>query len=137
MIWKTTDDFLFHPMSHSAGTCPLCGAPNDCQLSTTSGYKGECWCMKEDFPEKLMERVPEEARRVACICRRCVVIARRAEAKVRPVPHPKAGDFYIEGEHVVFTAQYHQCRGYCCGSGCRHCPYDGLERELAFKTTAG
>jgi hypothetical protein len=23
----------------------------------------------------------------------------------------------------VFTAQFHADRGYCCNSGCRHCPY--------------
>ncbi|HWE85153.1 MAG TPA: DUF5522 domain-containing protein [Terracidiphilus sp.] len=33
-------------------------------------------------------------------------------------------DFYFEGGLVVFTAAYHLKRGYCCGSGCRHCPYE-------------
>ena len=32
-------------------------------------------------------------------------------------------DFYMEGPYMVFTAAYHLKRGYCCGSGCRHCPY--------------
>lgn len=32
-------------------------------------------------------------------------------------------DFYMEGPYMVFTAAYHRKRGYCCGSGCRHCPY--------------
>ena len=32
-------------------------------------------------------------------------------------------DFYREGAYVVFTAAYHRRRGYCCESGCRHCPY--------------
>jgi hypothetical protein len=32
-------------------------------------------------------------------------------------------DYYFEGETIVFTAAYHVRRGYCCGSGCRHCPY--------------
>ena len=32
-------------------------------------------------------------------------------------------DFYREGAYVVFTAGYHLRRGYCCESGCRHCPY--------------
>jgi hypothetical protein len=33
-------------------------------------------------------------------------------------------DFYI-GEHgyKVFTEKYHLKRGYCCKSGCKHCPY--------------
>ncbi|MEE6187345.1 hypothetical protein PIECOFPK_00474 [Mycovorax composti] len=25
---------------------------------------------------------------------------------------------------VVFTELYHLRRGYCCGNGCLHCPYD-------------
>jgi hypothetical protein len=33
-------------------------------------------------------------------------------------------DYYWEGEAIVFTAQYHLRRGYCCDSGCRHCPYE-------------
>jgi hypothetical protein len=32
-------------------------------------------------------------------------------------------DFYYEGPYLVFTAAYHLKRGYCCQSGCRHCPY--------------
>ena len=32
-------------------------------------------------------------------------------------------DYYIENGRWVFTAWYLLKRGYCCGSGCRHCPY--------------
>jgi hypothetical protein len=32
-------------------------------------------------------------------------------------------DFYFEHGLMVFTAAYHLKRGYCCNSGCRHCPY--------------
>ncbi len=32
-------------------------------------------------------------------------------------------DFYIENGYYVFTEQYHLKRGYCCKSGCRHCPW--------------
>ena len=32
-------------------------------------------------------------------------------------------DYYTESGAMVFTASYLQRRGYCCGSGCRHCPY--------------
>jgi hypothetical protein len=39
---------------------------------------------------------------------------------------------WVEGEHyyyneegfIVLTARYHLERGYCCGNGCRHCPYN-------------
>ncbi|MGH9802373.1 MAG: DUF5522 domain-containing protein [Blastocatellia bacterium] len=33
-------------------------------------------------------------------------------------------DFYWEGGLMVFTAKFHLRRGSCCGSGCRHCPYE-------------
>ena len=34
-------------------------------------------------------------------------------------------DYYITKEgYRCFTEQYHLKRGYCCESGCRHCPYD-------------
>ena len=32
-------------------------------------------------------------------------------------------DFYYEGPYMVFTEIYLRRRGYCCESGCRHCPY--------------
>jgi len=32
-------------------------------------------------------------------------------------------DFYFENGLMVFTEKYHLKRGYCCQSGCRHCPY--------------
>ena len=33
-------------------------------------------------------------------------------------------DFYFTPEgFMVFTEQYHLKRGYCCNSGCRHCPW--------------
>ena len=33
-------------------------------------------------------------------------------------------DWYLENGQLVFSAAYHLKRGYCCGSGCRHCPYE-------------
>ncbi len=33
-------------------------------------------------------------------------------------------DFYYSEEgYIVFTEAYHLKRGYCCKSGCKHCPY--------------
>ncbi|HEY5465295.1 MAG TPA: DUF5522 domain-containing protein [Hanamia sp.] len=32
--------------------------------------------------------------------------------------------FYYEYGLIVFTENYHLQRGYCCGNGCRHCPYN-------------
>jgi iron complex transport system substrate-binding protein len=38
-------------------------------------------------------------------------------------------DFYREGDAIVFSASYLKRRGYCCDSGCRHCPYSTLTEE--------
>jgi hypothetical protein len=57
-----------------------------------------------------------------------------------PVPAPDENqplvegiDYYMDGPYLVFTETYHQKRGYCCQSGCRHCPWreaEALEEEL-------
>ena len=39
-------------------------------------------------------------------------------------PELKEGiDFYFENGLMVLTEHYLRERGYCCGRGCRHCPY--------------
>jgi hypothetical protein len=38
-------------------------------------------------------------------------------------------DYYFDGPYMVFTAAYLLKRGTCCGSGCRHCPYRGTDRD--------
>lgn len=35
----------------------------------------------------------------------------------------------------VMTAHYLQARGYCCGAGCRHCPYAPEVQEAAGRPT--
>jgi hypothetical protein len=37
-------------------------------------------------------------------------------------------DYYLEDGLLVFTAAFLLKRGYCCESGCRHCPYQNRER---------
>jgi hypothetical protein len=37
-------------------------------------------------------------------------------------------DFYREGPYIVFTEKFLKKRGYCCESGCRHCPY-GFKKD--------
>jgi len=46
-----------------------------------------------------------------------------ADHSAPDIPEIGPEDFYMDGPNMVFTAAYHLKRGYCCGSGCRHCPY--------------
>lgn len=34
-------------------------------------------------------------------------------------------DYYFDGGLMVLTEHFLLNRGFCCGNGCRHCPYDG------------
>ncbi|MBC2837721.1 DUF5522 domain-containing protein [Robiginitalea sp. SC105] len=38
-------------------------------------------------------------------------------------PLEKEDYYWSEEGYRVFTERYHLKRGYCCESGCRHCPY--------------
>jgi hypothetical protein len=38
-------------------------------------------------------------------------------------------DFYYERGFMVFTEKFLRDRGYCCESGCRHCPYGFLKEK--------
>jgi hypothetical protein len=41
----------------------------------------------------------------------------------------KGKDYYLENGTVVLTERYHKKRGTCCGSRCRHCPYEPLYQK--------
>jgi hypothetical protein len=39
-------------------------------------------------------------------------------------------DYYTSEEgYIIFTEVYHLKRGYCCQSGCVHCPY-GFNKKI-------
>ncbi len=70
-----------------------------------------------------------------CLCPDCLVKALRAAHgpfdRGTPVPARPAGglqpgiDYQMEKGKLVFSAWYLLKRGFCCGNGCRNCPYDG------------
>jgi hypothetical protein len=39
-------------------------------------------------------------------------------------------DYYMtEDGFIVFTEKYHLKRGYCCQSGCKHCPWKNKDEK--------
>lgn len=47
-------------------------------------------------------------------------------------------DYYLSKEgYIVFTEKYHLRRGYCCKSGCKHCPYGYDKKTNTIKKTSG
>ncbi|WP_306416477.1 MULTISPECIES: cysteine-rich CWC family protein [Paenibacillus] len=51
--------------------CPLCGNDNQCAYQAGRPPQ-ECWCMNISVPKALLEKIPSELRRKACVCKRCV-----------------------------------------------------------------
>jgi hypothetical protein len=47
-----------------------------------------------------------------------------ASAEPGPGPLVEGRDFYLERGLMVLTADFLRRRGYCCGNGCRHCPWE-------------
>ena len=59
--------------------CPLCGEANQCAMAieqATGIKQPACWCTGVTFGPDLLARVPEAARNLACICRRCAIAGR-------------------------------------------------------------
>lgn len=54
---------------------------------------------------------------------------RRGESADKTRPPVEGDDYYWEGPYMVFTADFLLRRGYCCESGCRHCPYEKLNEK--------
>jgi hypothetical protein len=55
-------------------------------------------------------------------------ILRAVEDKRRPAL-VEGVDYYLDGPYLVFTEAFLRRRGYCCESGCRHCPYGFSSRR--------
>lgn len=60
---STVDSFL----------CPLCQQKNHCGNLGAVDTEKACWCNNPDiqFPTALLEKVPEDKKGKACICKRC------------------------------------------------------------------
>jgi hypothetical protein len=115
--------------------CSSCGADFTCGPEFT---EQSCWC--EELPHvPLLAGADQD-----CLCPTCLgeAIATLSLSKNQAAT-PASGnvvmnssptlvegtDYYCEGPAIVFTASYLLRRGYCCESGCRHCPYETAIRN--------
>jgi len=118
---------------------PLCNQPkqkscSSCGVSFTCGptsAEESCWC--EALPHVSLVAGADQD----CLCpsflSEAIAKLPRAGADVSTSPDGtttspptlrQGEDYYCEGPAIVFTARYLLRRGYCCDSGCRHCPYE-------------
>lgn len=101
-------------------SCSMCGESFGCGINNNNAES--CWCND-------LSRV-EIVDGLDCCCPKC--LARIVQEQQRTTwdignlaLHLTEGtDYYREGNAIVFTSLYHLRRGYCCDSGCRHCPYE-------------
>ena len=121
-------------------TCSCCGIVFGC---STEDNGNSCWCNR--YPPLF---TPDPV--INCMCPQCLHEAtkEKIDAYVAEMTVEKALnnniakelppskqliqgiDYYIENLNFVFTAWYHLRRGYCCKSGCRHCPYGFKKQTL-------
>ena len=47
--------------------CPLCGQDNNCQHGEET-----CWCFNYEFPQHVLDMVPEDKKQKACVCKSCL-----------------------------------------------------------------
>ena len=111
-------------------SCSSCSVNFTC--GPTSGEQG-CWC-EALLHVSLVAGVDQD-----CLCPACLseaiaklVLTRNEATEISasgniatnpPSKLMEGQDYYCEGPAIVFTAHYLLSRGYCCESGCRHCPY--------------
>lgn len=70
-------------------SCPICGGPNACAAAAAGSTAVKCWCIDEQFDAELLARIPDELKRVACICRNCAREASGQAAAINATGHDK------------------------------------------------
>ena len=111
--------------------CSRCSKSFSCGAEISDA---SCWC--HELPPFLSVKEGN-----TCICKTCLVEEANKQIDVlidkwkaasnesgmfydyQSSQNVEGIDFYCEKGNVVFTQWFHLKRGYCCESGCRHCPY--------------
>lgn len=56
---------------------------------------------------------------------------------MKKILKPQPDEYYTnEKGYRVFLEKYHLRRGYCCKSGCKHCPYGYDKNTDTFRKTS-
>jgi hypothetical protein len=108
---------------HEIKICERCATEFECK----AGSPNQCQCSMVHLlatTKSFLEQAGFD-----CLCVNCLgkfnEKMRNLAGKTFPENNALEAGFhyYMEGQYFVFTENYHILRGYCCQSGCRHCPY--------------
>lgn len=109
---------------HEEKYCPQCNIPFTCKV----GDIAHCGCTQVKLSDETRAFLAKT--HFDCLCPDCLARLNEAVKTTRQYRFPTQKEMLIEGLHYykegnywVFTEFYHILRGYCCGSGCRHCAY--------------
>ena len=58
------------PSDVDPSRCPLCAGANQCAMAANPDAT-HCWCFEVTVAPEALERIPAEARGVACVCLEC------------------------------------------------------------------
>ncbi len=114
---------LENSFKHETLICKRCGQSFECKVGDIS----RCQCTAVEISKKTVEFL--ETTMWGCLCVSCLkeidslVQSLKDESFPTPSEMREGFHFYIENGLYVFTEGYHSLRGYCCESGCRHCPF--------------
>jgi Family of unknown function (DUF5522)/Cysteine-rich CWC len=118
-------------MESSQKICPRCRKEFICNSENIAA----CACSKITISNGTRSFLANTFYR--CLCNDCLTELNQLVEKEKQYPFPGRGGDLIEGIHYynedvyrVFTEFYLLSRGFCCRSGCRHCPY-GFKKRWA------
>jgi len=106
-------------MNDSNKSCSRCKEDISCKADDIAN----CDCAKIVLNEETTRFLAKT--NYDCLCNTCLEHLQDLVKLTNEIPQkmiPKI-HYYIENGNYVFTEFYHIQRGYCCGSGCRHCGY--------------
>lgn len=103
-------------------TCQRCGSAFSCLANDIA----HCACSSIQLSSETKTYLAKT--KYDCLCNSCLnelnqmleMIVQESSSSASMI---EGLDFYYEGPYKVMTEYFHIKRGYCCGSGCRHCAY--------------
>jgi hypothetical protein len=108
---------------HEVKICEKCQAHFECKM----GDVNRCQCSEVEISDHTLAFL--EQTDFDCLCKNCLSALNKQLGNLENEIFPNGQNmrenfhYYMEKGLWIFTENYHLLRGYCCQSGCRHCPY--------------